>query len=184
MLKRTVMALVIFSVMAGCGTKSLVTVSKEGDLAAVKKLIENRGDEYSGIDKCTAMIWAADYGYLDIVQYLATNGHVSVNCSAGGGWTPLLGASSSNQIDVVKYLVERGARVEVKTLLGLTPLSAAAQRGHADMVKLLLARGADLDGAIAYLKADLRENPNNSETRTGLALLENMKKQSTSEKKP
>jgi ankyrin repeat protein len=84
----------------------------------------------------------------------------------------------------IPYLIERGARVEVKTLIGLSPLVAAAQRGHADVVKLLLARGADLDGAITYLKGDLRENPNNSETKTGLDLLESFKKPLPPARKP
>jgi ankyrin repeat protein len=185
MLRRTAIIIVILSVMTGCAKSlSLVAASKEGDLGAVKKLIESRSDEYGETDKCMAMIWSADYGYLDIVQYLATHGQVSVNCSAGGGWTPLLGASASNQMDVLKYLMERGARVEVRTILGLSPLIAAAQRGHADVVKLLLLKGADLDWAIAYLKGDLRENPNNGETKAGLALLDSMKKQLSPIKKP
>lgn len=178
-----VAVIVLLVFLAGCSPKSLVTVTQEGDLDGVKKLMETRASEYSNTEKCLSMIWAADQGHIDIVKYLAGRG-VDLNCSAGGGWTPLLRASATDQIEVLKYLVEHGAAVEVKTLFGATPLSSAAERGHADVVRLLLVRGADLDGAIVYLKGQLRENPKNRDAQTGIVLLENYKKQLSGNKTP
>lgn len=178
-----VVVIVLLAFMAGCSPKSLVAVTKEGDLDGVKKLMETRASEYSDTEKCVSMIWAADQGHMDIVKYLAGRG-VDLNCSAGGGWTPLLRASASDQMDVLKYLVEHGAAVEVKTLFGATPLSSAAERGHGDVVRFLLVKGADLDGAIVYLKGQLREDPKNREAKTGIVLLENYKKQLSGKNTP
>ena len=41
------------------------------------------------------------------------------------GSTPLIGGITSGQAGIVKYLIERGARVDVKTKLGWTPLMVA-----------------------------------------------------------
>ena len=41
------------------------------------------------------------------------------------GSTPLIGAITSGQAVIVKYLIERGARVDAKTKLGWTPLMVA-----------------------------------------------------------
>lgn len=183
MLRYAAMIIVLLAVVTGCATKSLVTASKEGDIDAVKRLMENRESEYTGADKCLSMIWAAEYGYLEVVRYLAGRG-VDVNCSAGGGWTPLMRAAATDQMEVLKYLIGQGARVETKTIFGSSPLSSAAERGHIEVVRLLAAGGADLDGAIAYLKGQLREDPKNSEAKKGLALLEDLKRQAPGRKAP
>jgi len=41
------------------------------------------------------------------------------------GSTPLIGAIMSGQPSIVQYLVDRGARVDTKTVLGWTPLDVA-----------------------------------------------------------
>ena len=46
-------------------------------------------------------------------------------------------------LENVVRLIEQGADVNRRDVLGNTPLMAAAYTGQADMVRLLLARGAD-----------------------------------------
>ena len=41
------------------------------------------------------------------------------------GWTPLHGAAFWGWNDVVKYLVEKGAKLDVKDSRGFTPIDAA-----------------------------------------------------------
>ena len=51
-----------------------------------------------------------------------------------------------NDLDAVKWLIERGADVDARWDHGgadVTPLHLAASRGHAEMVRLLLSAGAD-----------------------------------------
>lgn len=62
----------------------------------------------------------------------------------GNNATPLLIASGSGHLDVVKLLVEAGAEVDAMTDAGWTPLRAACAAGHAAVVKYLVERGAEL----------------------------------------
>ena len=50
---------------------------------------------------------------------------------------------NKGNLENVVRLIERGADVDGRNVLGNTPLMAAAYTGQADMVRLLLVRGAD-----------------------------------------
>jgi ankyrin repeat protein len=51
--------------------------------------------------------------------------------------TPLMIAASADHIDAVKWLVERGARPELKSEHGLTAAEFAARGYHADIYDIL-----------------------------------------------
>jgi ankyrin repeat protein len=63
--------------------------------------------------------------------------------SAPRGWTPLNAAASNGHLDVVKYLLEKGADTSCK--VGRTPLARAAASGHLEVAKVLLQHGADIN---------------------------------------
>jgi N-acyl-D-amino-acid deacylase len=62
-----------------------------------------------------------------------------------GGWTPLLMAVPFGPPEIVRTLVDAGARVNVQDYRGFTPLmlAAATDRANPEIVRLLLARSAD-----------------------------------------
>jgi ankyrin repeat protein len=62
-----------------------------------------------------------------------------------GGWTPLLMAVPFGPPEVVKTLIDAGAKVNVQDYRGFTPLMLAATTDHAnpEIVKFLLAHNAD-----------------------------------------
>ncbi|HNY28044.1 MAG TPA: ankyrin repeat domain-containing protein [Candidatus Sumerlaeota bacterium] len=60
------------------------------------------------------------------------------------GLAPLHRAVLSGQADVVSYLVERGANVNVRCQLGRTPLHYAVAQNQMGMVRFLLSHGADV----------------------------------------
>jgi hypothetical protein len=64
-------------------------------------------------------------------------------------YTPLAYAAYQGNERIVRYLIERGARVNADATAGgtyvNTPLMMAAIQGNETMVRLLLARGADAD---------------------------------------
>lgn len=62
------------------------------------------------------------------------------------GWTPLHEASNHGFVEIVKLLVDAGAKVNDPggiTCDGITPLHDAASNGHMGVMQLLLDRGAN-----------------------------------------
>ncbi len=91
-------------------------------------------------------IWeSAQNGVIsDIDQHLA-NG-VAVNARGGDmDGTPLMAAAEAGQLEMVKYLLKKGAGVNAEDLDHQTAALYAARNGHDDIVKLLLDNGADIN---------------------------------------
>jgi ankyrin repeat protein len=60
-----------------------------------------------------------------------------------GGFTALMIASQFGHIEVVKLLLERGAKLDLQVPSGPTALIIASAQGNTDVVKLLLESGAN-----------------------------------------
>jgi len=67
-----------------------------------------------------------------------------VNYSIRIGYTPLYIAAQKGHLDVVKTLIEHGARVDAATTDGATPLYIACQNGQIEVVKYLIEKGANV----------------------------------------
>ena len=89
---------------------------------------------------------AANKGNLHRVKTFVEQGVDKDECDSEG-WTPLLLASFNNHIDVVHYLVEKGAAVDKDSTNAIhsTPLCTAAHHGHLEVARILLENGADKD---------------------------------------
>ncbi|HNI94438.1 MAG TPA: ankyrin repeat domain-containing protein, partial [Leptospiraceae bacterium] len=61
------------------------------------------------------------------------------------GNTPLHNAAESDDLDTVKYLIEKGADIRIKDKDGNTPLHKAAESGELNIVKYLIQKGADVN---------------------------------------
>jgi hypothetical protein len=59
--------------------------------------------------------------------------------------TALFLAARAGQIDMVRMLLDKGAKLEIGGSYGRTPLLPAAENGHLDVIRLLLSRGADIE---------------------------------------
>ena len=59
------------------------------------------------------------------------------------GWTLLHHAASEGKKEVVAFLIEHGAHVNLTTNLGDTALHLAAPKNYCPTVRILLAHGAD-----------------------------------------
>jgi len=68
---------------------------------------------------------------------------VNVNQKGIQGETPLLRACQRGHENIVKYLVEHGANVNIKTYT--TPLKVACENGNERIIKYLLEHGADIN---------------------------------------
>ena len=94
-----------------------------------------------------ALWYTASRGLL-LTKLLVDNGaDVNFECRQG---TPLSAACGTNDRSVVKFLLERGARVDAVDRGGGTALMTASSYGHPEMVKFLIAKGADVNHPSTY----------------------------------
>ncbi|MHC4439521.1 MAG: ankyrin repeat domain-containing protein, partial [Planctomycetota bacterium] len=91
-------------------------------------------------------IWkAAARGNIEaIMQHLEAGTDVDAK-ELPGGSTPLLVAATFGQVEVVKFLIEKGANVNATSNDGSTALHGAAFFCHPGIVKLLLDKGAEVN---------------------------------------
>ncbi len=94
-------------------------------------------------------VYAAYRGDLAEMKALFAEG-VDVNASTGGGGhetdPALIVAAGEGHIEVVKFLLDNGADVNIKGTNGIdTALMSAAGGGHKEIVKLLIDKGADVN---------------------------------------
>lgn len=90
-----------------------------------------------------ALVAAASAGdLLEVERLLKQDPHL-VDARAPHDQTPLTAAAREGQSDAVRFLVARGASVDLADSTGKTALYWACQRGHVDVVGTLLDGGAD-----------------------------------------
>ena len=67
-----------------------------------------------------------------------------MEAEASDNATSLLTAASNGHLEIVKYLHENGAKLEIRTTDGggYSPVIVAAQNGHLEVLKFLLEKGA------------------------------------------
>ncbi|KFB51873.1 AGAP003839-PA-like protein [Anopheles sinensis] len=106
----------------------------------------------------TPLLIACRNGHFDVVQYLIKRCHADVE-QAGSvifdgeqieGAPPLWCASAAGHTNIVKLLVQHGAKVNSTTKTNSTPLRAACFDGHYEIVKYLVSHGADIEVANRY----------------------------------
>jgi hypothetical protein len=89
----------------------------------------------------TAINYAALGGHLEIVKILADQG---AEIAPATGWGPLHYAAFENRVDVIKYLIQKGAPKDALAPNGFTALMLAARGGHIAAATSLLHEDADL----------------------------------------
>ena len=107
----------------------------------VKLLITQYGYDPQQCDmpgNITALHWAAQFGCLDIVQYLHEECNCNVNTTDSFGNTPLHDTAEGGHLDVVQYLhIKCNCNINTINNNGDTPLHDAAEGGHLDVVQYL-----------------------------------------------
>ena len=94
--------------------RQLIRASEKGDLALVKSLVEQGADVH--VDKEGALIWAASSGQLEVVKYLVEECGADINTKDQEGCSILLNTIVTGQVEVIRFLLEAGAKAEDKEL--------------------------------------------------------------------
>lgn len=141
---------------------ALMKAARKGHTEVVKTLLENGANiNAQDEDGETALIVAAQNGHTETVKILLENG-ADVNIIATyasyyrnlstadlrakdyDGNTALAKAAHRGAVEIVKMLLDAGAKVNIKDEFG-TPLTQAAENDHIEIVKILLENGATVD---------------------------------------
>ena len=125
------------------GRSPLAWAAEEGSVEAVACLLKHgAGEDAKSLN--TALFNAAVRGPASAVQLLLEHKADPKVPSGFAGYTPLMGAAYSENLDTetVKLLLEHGADVKAKAATGDTALSLAQKRGHTAIVELLKKAGA------------------------------------------
>lgn len=99
-------------------------------------------DERSGLGE-TVLHYLAVEDQLDAVKFLVEEKKAEVNTLNDFGDSPLSEAAELGHVELVKYLLEKGAMLKLKGQKVV--LHGAVRGGNAEMVKILLAAGADVN---------------------------------------
>jgi ankyrin repeat protein len=124
------------------GEPMLVVASRAGFEPTVDALLRAgaKVDAKNGFGD-TAIMVAALGGHAALVKKLYSRG-AEINPT---GWTPLAYAATNGKTEVVRYLVEIGAKPNALSANGTTALMMAVRGGHTETVDVLLAKGADVN---------------------------------------
>jgi len=91
----------------------------------------------------TALMYAAQKGYVEIVQLLIENGAIHI---PQYGEPALRLASYNGKIDIVKLLLKKEYKIDINTPNEIcTPLIHASGNGQIDIVRFLILHGADIN---------------------------------------
>jgi len=113
----------------------LIAAAEKGRLRVVKYLIKKFQYTYrnNAQELSRALFVASCYGRLKVVMFLIDNFEYDKGDVNGS----LIGASYSGQLNIVKYLVMKGADIHCK-IHGQSPLDEAASQRHFNIVRFLL----------------------------------------------
>ncbi len=116
------------------------------DATLVKTLVRaGAALEAKDHDELTALAVAVQNGKLRAAEALVSLGADLNGPVAKGGYTPLMLASISGSDDLVKALIEHGAKVNAANPGGVTALMIAAAGNHPNVAAILLKSGAEIN---------------------------------------
>lgn len=102
-------------------------------------------NEFSG-DGFTPLIYACFFGQFKLVEYLLENG-AEINQQAKNTTTvtPLHSAVSGNHFQIVRFLLHKKAKVNMRQIHGRMPLHIASLLGNNNIVEMLIEYGAHVN---------------------------------------
>lgn len=124
-----------------------------GNLEIVKMLVEKKADIHQkNYLHFTPMFYAAIKGNLDCLRYFIEEKGMDVNSKDKIGMTPLIRTcyQEKEHLEIVKYLLEKGASVNERCQGKYRALHYAAMRGHNETVEYLLQHKANVNARSAF----------------------------------
>lgn len=133
---KKILFLFIFLSVIIAAEEDLFSVSRSGNHKALKKAI-SRAENIDIKNKFnkTALMYACNDGDLTAVQMLVEAG-AAVNEQDSEGWSPLFYAAANNNLDIVKYLLSKGADKSLTDIGGKRACDYAEKKGYTEIAGL------------------------------------------------
>ena len=130
------------------GHNPLMLAVYSGKLEVVRYLTETGRN----INIHIALLAAVERGHLDVIDFLLANGADIDGSQHSLDISPLILATMKQNLPLVKYLVQKGAEVNLCTAEGgrRSALCATALMGNLEITEYLLNKGADLNARDIY----------------------------------
>ncbi len=135
--------------------------AREGKVATLKDIRHKRKiahEELLGLvnsrtNGATPLIMACRHGHANVAEFLIEKcsadvelpGSVTFDGETIDGAPPLWCAAAAGHLDIVRYLIRFGAKVNNTTYTNSTPLRAACFDGHFEIVHYLVEHNADIE---------------------------------------
>ena len=118
----------------------LARAAVSGDLETFSSMNElNEVDESEN----TPLIWAADAGQTEVVEFLVKQKGVNLDVRGYLGATAVCRAARKGHLDCLNILIKHGANPDIPNIKMQYPLHFAAFKEHPDAVEALLVGGAN-----------------------------------------
>jgi hypothetical protein len=101
------------------------------------------------------LYYASMLGFRELAEHLIAKHPEHVTTRGGEELTPLHAAASAGHRDILKILIENGADVNGRGLLGNTPLHRASRMSRVEAGQFLIEQGADVDARNNYKSSPL-----------------------------
>src|SRR6202008_403948 len=90
------------------------------------------------------LYYAAKFGFRSLAEHLIAKHPEHVNATGGREVTPIHAAATGGHADILLLLIDHGADLEARNLIGDTALHIASRSARLEAGKCLLNRGADI----------------------------------------
>lgn len=128
----------------------LVVTASKGDAATVLYLLGKGANVNATADNgISALMYASQSGYLQVVKTLVANG-ANINYFPEGELSSISAAITNNHYYIVEYLLYKGADKNINDSKNISPLIYASAYGYYDIVELLLQYRADINKVDVY----------------------------------
>jgi hypothetical protein len=94
---------------------------------------------------------------LHYVLNWASHNHSRYVAKTRDGGTPLHEACYGSRVEVMKFLIGKGADVDAKCTIGATPLHSACYHGPVEAVRFLIEKGADINAKDDHTSTPLHD---------------------------